>query len=202
MVPRGGHLEGGPRRAILVRQAEAPARHGPPTHRPLVGPGKDAGTRHPTLYGRFELPVERFGLHSLALSPWLGRDTHLAQNEWAVACQRVKTGQVAAEVRPTLEEHVESEEVEALEREIFRRRVVGVGDELVGVLLADDVYEPAKRGGDELPPYQRSTSAGISFPSDRARTDSHPARRRAVSRTSHAALRATARDSRREPPSR
>ena len=61
------------------------------------------------------------------------------KHERPVAGQMVEAGQVAAEVGLSLEEDVEHQEVEALERQVLGGRVVGVGDELLGVLLAGDL---------------------------------------------------------------
>ena len=64
------------------------------------------------------------------------------------ARQLLETCQVTAEVGAFLQKDVEGKEVEALEREVFRSWVVGIGDQLVGVLAAYDFHQPTKGVGD------------------------------------------------------
>ena len=126
----------GPRRAVLAGQAEAPAVDRRAADPPLVGPREDPGAGDAALDRGLELPVEHLRLMLLAALAGAGVEADLAEDEGPVAGEVVKPGQVAPEVLAALEEDVEHEEVEGLERQVLGRRVVGVGDELIGILLA------------------------------------------------------------------
>ena len=120
---------------------------------PLVRPGEDAGSGDAALDCRLQLPVENLGLTFLPVHRTvLGGEAHLAQNERAITGQVMQPRQIATEVGAALEEDVEHEEVERLEGQILRRRVIGVGEQPVGVLGARGVDQVAQRVGDHVHP--------------------------------------------------
>ena len=86
----------------------------------------------------------------LALGPGRRRQPDLAQHERAIGREVVQARQVAAEVLAALEEDVEHQEVDRVEREVLGRRVVRVGHELFRVLLAHHLHQLAQRVRDHV----------------------------------------------------
>jgi hypothetical protein len=144
-VPAAGHVERSTRRSIGCREAKVPALHGRVAHPPLVREREHACTRDAAVDRGVELPIEYSSLLVLALRRRSGVDSHLPEHEWTIAGKVVQSSEVAAHVVLFLEEHVERQEVQTLERQVLGRRVVGVGDELAGILVVHDSGELADR---------------------------------------------------------
>ena len=95
----------------------------------------------------------------------------LAEHERLVADEVLQPEQVAAERLAVVQVDVERGEVEERQVEVLGRREVGVGDQPVRVGLLGDVGQSARNRSTRRGPCQRTTSAGISLPMLRARTE-------------------------------
>jgi len=130
----------GLRRPVGARQAELPVLDVVPVPVPLVGPsehehaGAAGGERRP------HLPVERSRLGALAVAQAV--EAQLAHEERPVARDVLEAREVGLEPVLRLEVHVEADEVEKRQPQVFGGRVVDVGDKPVGVFFLDHPVHP------------------------------------------------------------
>ena len=99
---------------------------------PFVGPGEDERTRAARRERGRDLPAERGRLAVFAVSAAVEPD--LGHHERTVLRHVLQTSEIGVEPVALLEKDVETHKVEEGQLEIFRRRVVDVGDESLGVL--------------------------------------------------------------------
>jgi hypothetical protein len=126
--------------ALDVGDAEGPIFDLAAGAKPLVGPGKNYRTRRPGVESRPDLPVERMRLRQLAMPHTV--ETQLGQQQRAVAADVLQTRQVGLQLTLSLQIDIERNHIEKGQVEVFRRRIIDVGDDRLGVLLFGDRVEP------------------------------------------------------------
>src|SRR3989442_396029 len=107
---------------------------------PLGRPGEDDDPRATETEGDPDLPRQDRRLLLLAVSKAVESD--LTEQHRAVIAEAVQSREVVLEGPWGFQVHVEGHEVEERELQVFRRRVVHVGHEGVGILLLRDAIEP------------------------------------------------------------
>ena len=140
-VPRERHVgerfahrgQGGLGRAVAAREAEVPVFHLRPGAIPRVRPGVYERAGAAGRERRPHLPIEGAGLDLLAIASTIEPD--LTHHERPIAGQRLEPGQVRLEGVLGFEVDVVAEEIEEIEPQVLRGRIVHVGDEAVGRLL-------------------------------------------------------------------
>ena len=98
---------------------------------PFIRPRKNAEAGHPALERQPDLPGE--GGRLLVFPVAAGIKPGLAQDQRPIAGQRLQPGEVGLEFFRRLEEHVEAEEIDERELQVFRGGVVDVGDQRAGI---------------------------------------------------------------------
>ena len=88
----------------------------------------------------------------------------LGEHQRLLAGQVLEPREVAAELRRVLQVDVERDKVDERQPQVLGARVVDVGDERAGVLVAHRVAEPLEEPLDAARPCQRTIGVGISLP--------------------------------------
>ena len=120
-------------------------------------------------------------------------ESHLAEDERPIAGENMQPVEVPAEVGLALEEDVERQEVEHVERQVTRRRVVGIRDELLWVDVVHDVGQLLDQPCDHAGAHPAHDVGGHLVAERQREHLLAPASRWAASRTSARASRATRR---------
>ncbi len=153
-------------------EAEGPVVHLAATIGPEIGPGEEGGARHPGLQAFLEVPREGFGLFLLTVAHRI--ESELGDKNRTVAGEVLEPGQVALQRLAVFEEDVEGREVGIAGLEVLGARVVGVGNEEVGVSFRptglDEIFQgfadlhrahPAHQVGGNLVGNEEGAESGV-----------------------------------------
>src|SRR5437773_3870671 len=132
-VTDGGEGRLGP--ALTVRDAEGPVVYFGSSSVPFVGPREHENAGTAAGEGRADLPIETACLRELAVTKSVEPD--FTENHRAVCGDVLQPRQVRFKSRLFLEVHVVTNEIEEWELKVFRRGVVHIGDQSLGVLVLD-----------------------------------------------------------------
>ncbi len=137
--PAGRHVERGPRAAIQPGQAEAPPDDRFRPDRPLVGPREHRGAGAARRVDQRELHLQ--GPRLLGVPVHLRGEPELGEHQRPVLADPLQVTEVRRQLVGALEEHVERRQVLALDPEVLRGGVAGVGGQHVLVPRVDRVHQ-------------------------------------------------------------
>ncbi len=136
--------------AVTIDEAESPILDQMTAGEPFIGPGEDAGTGDAHLESGAELPGQDAHLLVIAFAHRI--DAELGQHQRPVDGEVVQPRHVFAEGMLVMEIDVEAEEVGEIDRQIFGRREIRVGDEPLGIDVLDEADELLEEGADVVRP--------------------------------------------------
>ena len=125
--------------AHLGHDAELPVLDQVAAGEPFVGPGEDHGAGHAQFKGGVQLPGQGLGHMLLVVAD--GVHAEFGQDQRQFAGHVLQALHIGAEGLLVVEVDVKRQEVQKGQAQVFRGRVVGVGDQAFGIFLAHDVGE-------------------------------------------------------------